>query len=163
MGRKSIKPPKNPNDYKARNGSGKGVFGMVGNGILPAGICEPCRAPQGGLARALRGLSRGVRGGGIGGQTRDRNRRVPFPASGSGAILAGLWQRQDVRNGGASGGSEITAPLMTPPPPELADCLTFPTLPLNARSAIIQAMNTLDRPQALTDIEQRNRLRKSAS
>ncbi len=27
--------------------------------------------------------------GGIGGQTRDRNRRVPFPASGSGAILAG--------------------------------------------------------------------------
>src|SRR6266566_1477384 len=48
IGENSIKPPKKPNDYKAENCGWKGVFGMAGNGILPAGICEPCRAfPEG--------------------------------------------------------------------------------------------------------------------
>ncbi len=58
---------------------------MAGNGVL----ARPGKGPPARLGLTLRGLSRGVRGGGIGGQTRDRNRRVPFPASGSGAILAG--------------------------------------------------------------------------
>src|SRR5713101_6733349 len=78
MGRKSIKPPKNPNDYKARNGGWKGVFGMAGNVILAAGIREPCRAFQGACQGAT-GAVRGVESGSYGRQTRARS-RCPGPS-----------------------------------------------------------------------------------
>src|SRR5216684_3772736 len=87
MGRKSIKPPKNPNDYKARNGDWEGVFGMAGNGVLGASECPPGASFPGGLPGPLLGLSRGVRGGG-----HRRADQVPNPLPGLllGAAVGGV-------------------------------------------------------------------------
>jgi hypothetical protein len=61
MGGKSMKLPKKPNNYKARNGGWKGVFGMAENGVLAAGIRESCRAFQG----ACQGFAGAIQAGRI--------------------------------------------------------------------------------------------------
>ena len=135
MDRKSIKPPKKPNDYKAENCGWKGVFGMAGNGILPAGICEPCRAFPEGLPGRYGGCPGGVRGGGHRRADQGPKPPSPLPSSGSGAVLAGGFGKKSrldpsphhhhhadhhpVRSGaGVSGLSGYTQPHGIRPPPK---------------------------------------------